>query len=508
LCGINSLKPKKSKISLPIIILGILGLVALIAFQNIMTFIVLADLGLEKIGMFQIASMLFMLCFILSAVKINGQAKEKDVDLLLSMPIARSTIVLAKCATKYILNFLIAFGLVMPCVITALVMGANIALLFYSLLLIVFFPLLIIGITFLLDFLTNTLFGRVQGAAIFKGLFIVLILVGYLIINFSVTGAIQEIEAVDLDGFINEYLNMFLPFKWFVLGMYGHLASVAYTLLLCIVPFIIGFALYLATFDNEQVILKSKKAVNFGKLNSGAFTAIVKKEFKVYFGSTAWLINTFIGPALLIIATIALAFGGQDALNGLIAGVTVPKDFLFAIVCIMFVSLIGLTAISCSSISMEGKSFWLIKNSPVDVNTVLFAKSIVNLTLTVVPAVVCSIVLGFALVFTPIQFVLLLTVSIIYSFFVSFVGVLVNLCFPKLKWESEQSVVKQSTSVMICTLSIFVVMAGVVGLYFLLPKMSIELFVLIVTVFFAVVLAATSVILFTKGKKLYNLLEV
>ena len=75
-------------------------------------------------------------------------------------------------------------------------------------------------------------------------------------------------------------------------------------------------------------------------------------------------------------------------------GLTGFSQMLPLIAPIFLCLFIGIACTSACSISLEGKSLWIIRSLPVDTSTIFAAKIGVNLTITVPISILDSILLG------------------------------------------------------------------------------------------------------------------
>ncbi len=105
-----------------------------------------------------------------------------------------------------------------------------------------------------------------------------------------------------------------------------------------------------------------------------------------------------------------------------------------------------MTSITSSSISLEGKSLYILKTIPIEIRKIFKAKIITSNIITMPIMFVSEII--FFIIFRPkikdIIFILLAT--IIMPTLTAIIGLLVNLKHPKLNASSDTEVVKQSAS--------------------------------------------------------------
>ena len=123
-------------------------------------------------------------------------------------------------------------------------------------------------------------------------------------------------------------------------------------------------------------------------------SALFTREIKRYFGSSIYLFNTGFGAVLLIAGAIYGAFMHSKAQTyiQLMGGMEVVIP-IAAIVLGFIVATIDTT---CISISMEGKTFWIIKEAPVQPRAYFGAKVLLNLLVSWPATVLSCLILGIA----------------------------------------------------------------------------------------------------------------
>ena len=105
-----------------------------------------------------------------------------------------------------------------------------------------------------------------------------------------------------------------------------------------------------------------------------------------------------------------------------------------------------------SSISLEGKSLWIIKMLPVSTSKIFASKIMVNLTVLLPTAIIVCTFFGIYLKLSLVNFIFTYLISFAYSIFTSVLGLLLNLLFPKFDYDNEVRVIKQSLAVFLSIL--------------------------------------------------------
>lgn len=173
--------------------------------------------------------------------------------------------------------------------------------------------------------------------------------------------------------------------------------------------------------------------------------ALVIREARRYFASGVYVANTIIGPIMGAAMSIMLIFIDMESVTKSIPiSLNINAAVPFAVAAIFMM----LNPVSVS-ISMEGKEVWLIKSLPLDRKTILNSKILFNLCLCIPFYIISVIALVIALRPDVWELVETIVVPIIVIIFAVILGIVVNLSLPKMIWESEVEVVKQSASAMI-----------------------------------------------------------
>ena len=128
-----------------------------------------------------------------------------------------------------------------------------------------------------------------------------------------------------------------------------------------------------------------------------------------------------------------------------------------SIIIFMLISITAfMTSITNSVISLEGKNISIIKSLPIKTKTILMAKVYSALVITTPVLLIGDLILFIKFKLSLIESLLLIVLSILIPLVSHFIGIIVNLKYPRLDWENPAEVVKQSGS------SFIAVMTGMV----------------------------------------------
>ena len=101
-----------------------------------------------------------------------------------------------------------------------------------------------------------------------------------------------------------------------------------------------------------------------------------------------------------------------------------------------------LTSTTAASLSLEGKNRWIMCSAPTQARTVYNSKIAVNLTVILPVLYISAIFIRIAIPCSLMQTVLMFLIPTVYAFFISVLGIYLNIKFPKYDWTSEYYAVK------------------------------------------------------------------
>lgn len=387
----------------------------------------------------------------------------RDYDLVMSLPVSTGVIVACRVLILYILNFLFVIIINVPMMLAYGIL-ARPSVLFYLLcfVAILFMPLIPIVIASVFGTFITYVSSKLRRTNFLK----IITNMGFLIFIIGMSFIIQENseELVELGTAIFEKVNTVYPLASLYQKAVVHYDMVAFILFIGIS--MIVFAVYVLVVKRmfkkiNTLIMTGVYRVNYklGELKTASpLLALYKKEIKRYFSSSLYVLNTGFGIVSLTIVAIASIFVDLNKIFGdphfkVLLSNYIPLFITFCIV---------MTYTAASSLSLEGKSLWILKSVPVDPKTIYLAKIGLNLTI-IAPAFIDAIILGIVLHLGILKILLSLLVIVASAFFTAFLGLLVNILIPNFQWTSETIVVKQSAA---STISVFAGM-GFTGVLFL-----------------------------------------
>ena len=181
--------------------------------------------------------------------------------------------------------------------------------------------------------------------------------------------------------------------------------------------------------------------------------ALLFKEIKRFTSSSTYLLNGGIG-SIIMVALAVFFFIKGSFLSSAIYGTF--GDAVGPMLPTLFAGAVGMAAatvlISAPSVSLEGKSLWIVQTLPVSCAQVLKAKLRNHLLFTLGPGLLLATSTLVAFRTGIVEWILVLALSSALIVLQGEFGLFLNLKRPNLNWSNETMVVKQSMAV---TISMF-----------------------------------------------------
>ena len=484
-----------------LLIVGVLALYALYFFQSYTMVEGFALFHVEKMALFHACLTSLSVVLIFGMMRTTNMNKTSDSDLLLSLPIKKIDIILSKTLGYYLFDFAFTFLMLTPYLITyQILINFNATILFGGLLLTILLPLLSVGITYILSFVFSRIFNRFKSANLIKSIVLTLLLTLILILLLFKTSTYNPERITDMESFFADrfFANLLLQFIYTLQPL-----KILYVLLLTILPFVLGILCYCFTFGKSFLQYHSKKTnLKFGQ-NKGSLNLLLKKELTFYASTPGYILNTIIGPVLALTLSIYLCVAGLQELNSLLGGFLNTNNLPFML-SIILCALPSMASISASSISLEGKSFWILKSSPIKENTLFLSKALTHMIIYMPFLLLSGIIVSICFSFSLLQFILLILPCLFLCSSLAFGGVLINLKLPNFDWEDPTKVVKNSLATLVSMILALVLTAIPIALMLIFTSLSQTSITLITISVYAVIMLLFISILFTKGKKIFN----
>lgn len=378
----------------------------------------------------------------------------RGYEMLVSLPVSKAAIVISRFMTMYISNLTMACLVMIPGMIVYGVRLKPVAM-FYIIYVvgIVFLPLLPLTIASIIGAVITAISSRMRRKSIVQTVLMVLVVLAVLGAGMLVPsddGTISMEALKDMATIVEKQIgSLYPPALWFNNAVFGEAFYVVGFIGIPLVVFVLFIAVLHKYFHSICTLLNGVFVKNNYRLQAlkahGVVRALWKKELKRYFASSIYVTNTIVGYVLAVVAAVSLFVLGADKFEELL-GVSGIQSVIETVIPFALAVMMSMATMTSSSISMEGKSFWILQMLPVKANDVYLSKILANLTVAA-PFYIVSVIFG-CLTVKPdmMEYMWIVIIPACYIVYMAVIGITVNIAFPVLNWDSEVRVIKQSAS--------------------------------------------------------------
>lgn len=420
----------------------------------------------------------------------------KDNDLLLSMPISVKYIILSRVLGVYILGAMYSSVIMLPSVIVYIVVvGFSFKSLVFPLILTLSVTGLVLVLSVLLGYVVARISVKLKNKSIITVILSLAFLAAYYLFYYNATSIISELitNAVIYGGKIKSG-----AYPFYLLGRAGEgdafaaAVTVAFCALLLFAVFYVVTKSFIKVVTSSADSSKRKLSRHKNFKQKSPFAAILSKEFSRFLSSSSYMLNCGLGTLFLVIVAAGILFKGGEIYSLFGNGELVAFVTFFGI---SMVSVMNDTA--APSVSLEGKTLWVLKSLPIGVKPVLYAKILMQLLLTASPLLLCiisvAVVSGFSASVILSGGIFCLSYCVMSALF----GFYIGLKKANLDWTNEIVPMKQDISVMAAIFGgwVLLILLGLIGILIMLKN---AMTVSVYFAFCAAVLMFLSILLFRK----------
>ena len=446
-------KEKTRKASLLIIyiflILMACGYIGIATFGYIL-------LGLaEMIPAYLIMLSSFMILFF-AIFKAGSVIFQKNAyDILCSLPLSQTAIVVSRFIRMYVENLLLSFIVMVSGILVYGVMERpEISFYLIGIIVTLFIPLIPITIATFLGAVITAIASRMKHKSMVSAILSILLFLG-IMFGTSHLSAMEDEFSVEmlqnlLDRVFSLIESMYPPAIWLGNAM---LSGNFLNCVLCVVGALLVFVITMMVVSaNFQWICRGLYSIRAkhdyqleGLKKQSVLRALYGRELRRYFSSSIYVTNTIIGPIMAVLFSASVLVMGVDKMQQVLE---IPINIKGAIPFVL-AGILSMMPATSTSISMEGKEWWIIKSLPIKTKAVLDGKILLNLSLILPFFVVSEVLLTIALKPDFMELVWMIVIPVVLTLFGLVFGITVNLKMPVFNWENEVTVVKQSASSML-----------------------------------------------------------
>ena len=388
----------------------------------------------------------------------SGLYLAKDNDLLLSCPIPTKDIIISRLLGVYIMGLIYSGSATIPAVaVYTIVIKATAASVICGIVFIFLISMIVLTLSCILGYVVAKISQKLKTKSFVAVLSALLFIGLYYFVYFKAGNLMGELlaNAALYGQKIRDTANAV-----YVFGMAAAGDAVS-----CIKLTAVTLVFFFAV---AHIIFKS--FLKIATASEKPFTALYFKELKRFTSSAGYMLNCGFGILfILILGGTLLLKGGEFSLAAQ-TEMGIPSQLISAAVIFAMCLVSGMNNMAVPSVSLEGKSIWLLQSLPVLPEEILRAKLLLQISLTSIPLLFCSLCAVFSLSCGASEKVMMIIFPQVFTVLLALFGLFMGLKMPNLNWTTELTVIKQSGCVAITLLvgsALPIVMAAV---YFLLQS--------------------------------------
>ena len=405
------------------------------------------------LGIMAMASSLLILMFSIFETK-GVLLGFGDYDIVMSWPVDVRTVAASRVVGMYAYNFIYGLLILLPAGIVYAV-KANPAGWFYPLYLALM--LLLPALPTIVGALLGTVLAITTARAKKSNLIGILaqfaLVIVLMVISFRASTSLADPAKIagSVDFLSGIVMQMYPPAQWFQDALTGtSLVSVLWLLLLSLASIAILLLWLGRSFVSINSRLKSKPRgetfVMRRQARSGQMAALFHREWKRYFSSSIYVVNTAFSYIMLLAAGVATLVKA-DAITSMM---NMPKmEIPVSIIPFVLAWIVSMGATTPAAISIEGRSLWIVKSMPIRARDWLSSKLAVTMVLAVPSILLTSTLIVIGLKPGLADAIWMYLTPLAYSLAFGVFGLWLNIRMPRLDWKNEAEAVKNSGSVMI-----------------------------------------------------------
>lgn len=376
----------------------------------------------------------------------------KDNDLVFSLPLPKSIIVLS----RYIALYLFELTLSVMIIGTAYGfyvyhMGFTAGMLVYALIGIFLAPLFPLLLSAIFGVLLTTLTSKLPLKRFFQFVLYIAFIGAVFYISFRSSSGNGAQTAMQATGIADRFSYIMYPLHLYTEGDPLSLVLYVAASILSAVLTVALLTKYFFTLNKMMTGQRLKGNFKLRTLHAGSLSgALLRKEFQRFTSSTLYMLNASINLLILLIVSVAVFFIKEI---DLLLEIPPAIDMIFPILPLAISFMIVSAGSASSSLSLEGKNIWLPASLPVTSAQVFHAKLKLHLLLELPIVLISAILITIRFRVTGVYLVTLFLLPLLFALTTAVVGLALNIRFPNFTWTNETAVIKQSAPVLITVLS-------------------------------------------------------
>ena len=376
----------------------------------------------------------------------------KDNDLLLSMPIPVSTLVAARLFGVYLMGLMYSAVVILPAVIVFWVTtGITLFSVFGGLMLTILISVFVLTLSCLLGWVVAKISQKLKHKSVIAVLASLVFIALYYFVYFKAQSLIQDLlaNAAEYGAQIKSS-----AYPLYLFGSVGAGDIKAILIITAAVAVLFGLMwvvlsrsfLHIATSTGKTTRVAYKETTI---RQQSVDTALLSRELKRFTASPSYMLNCGLGTFLMPLCAIAVLWKGKNLFAMLDAMFAETAGSVPLLLCVILCGLASLNFMAAPSISLEGKSLWLMQSLPVNPWKLFQAKIRMQLLLTDLPLLLCIVCAAIVYPLPPLWLFVIVLFAVSYTLLSALSGFMLGVKMPTLTWTNELMPIKQSAPVVI-----------------------------------------------------------
>ena len=376
----------------------------------------------------------------------------KDNDLLLSMPIPVSSLVAARLFSVYLMGLMYSAVVILPAVIVYWVTaGVTAFSLLGGLVLTILISVFVLTLSCILGWVVAKISQKLKHKSLIAVLASLAFIALYYFVYFKAQSLIQNLLANAAEYGAQIKSNAYPLYLFGNVGLGDWKAILIVTAAMAVL-----FGLTWVLLSRSFLHI----ATSAGKTTRGEYkettirqrsvdTALLSRELARFTGSPSYMLNCGLGTFLMPVCAVAVLLKGRSLFAMLDAMFADAPGSVPVLLCVILCGLASMNFMAAPSISLEGKSLWLMQSLPVNPWKLFRAKIRMQFILTALPLLLCIVCTAIVYPLPPLCFLVIVLFAASYTLLSALSGLALGVKMPTLTWTNELMPIKQSAPVVI-----------------------------------------------------------
>ena len=394
----------------------------------------------------------------------------KDNDLLLAMPIPVRCIMASRLLSVYLMGLMYSAVVIVPAVIIYWIFAPlSVGKIVGSVLLVLLLSLIVMILSCLLGWAVAKISLKLKNKSVITVLVSLLFFAAYYFVYFKAQSWISDlVENAAVYG--AQIKNKAYPLYAFGSVGAGDWASMLVVTAVVAAMFVLVWRgisrsfLRIATSNGRM----SRKVYRAGKAQARSVpAALLQRELRHFLSSPGYMLNCGMGVLFLPVCGVLLLVRGNEWLGTMNAFFGAKDGCTTVLLCTAICLIATMNNMDTPSVSLEGKSLWLMQSLPMEPWQPLRAKLHLQLLLTAIPVLLCALCIALLGAIPAAETLMILIAAEAFVLLAALAGLFLGLKMPNLHWTNEIVPIKQGVNVMLTLLGGWVYAVAMCALYFL-----------------------------------------